>query len=47
MLYMHDGQNLFNQTIAFARTDWSFGEVIVHLYRECRIRPVIPNITII
>ena len=41
VLYMHDGQNLFDETIAFTGTDWGIDEAILRLASAGKIRPAI------
>lgn len=41
VLYMHDGQNLFDPRIANTGTDWGVDEAIVRLVRRGAIPPVI------
>ena len=41
VLYMHDGQNLFDPRIANTGTDWGVDEAVVRLVQRGVIRPVI------
>ena len=41
VLYMHDGQNLFDPRIANTGVDWGVDEAIVRCVKEGRIQPVI------
>lgn len=41
VLYMHDGQNLFDPRSSFAGVDWGIDEVMQHLTVEHNIRPAI------
>jgi predicted alpha/beta superfamily hydrolase len=41
VLYMHDGQNLFDPRIASTGTDWGVDDAVVRLVRQGGIRPVI------
>ncbi|QRN84018.1 alpha/beta hydrolase [Chloroflexota bacterium] len=41
VIYMHDGQNLFDPSLAFGGVDWSVDEVISSLIDANRIPPVI------
>jgi predicted alpha/beta superfamily hydrolase len=41
VLYMHDGQNVFDTSTAFAHVEWGIDETISKLIRSKKIRPVI------
>ena len=41
VLYMHDGQNLFDASIAFTGHDWGVDESIVRLTQAGKIRPAV------
>jgi enterochelin esterase-like enzyme len=41
VLYMHDGQNLFDSTVTWNHEEWKVDETISKLIRENRIRPCI------
>lgn len=41
VLYMHDGQNVFDPFTAFSGVDWGVDETVVRLLYENKIRPVI------
>jgi predicted alpha/beta superfamily hydrolase len=41
VLYMHDGQNVFDAQSAFAGGEWGVDEVAAQLIKEKKIRPVI------
>lgn len=41
VLYMHDGQNLFDPDIAFTGIDWGIDEALVQLSEINKIRPAI------
>ena len=41
VLYMHDGQNLFDSTVTFNHQEWKVDETIMRLIREKRMRPCI------
>ncbi len=41
VLYLNDGQNLFDPVTAFAGVDWQVGETAVRLIAEQKIRPLI------
>lgn len=41
VLYMHDGQNLFDPRIAFTGTDWGIDEAVVRLVEAGKIPPII------
>ncbi len=41
VLYMHDGQNLFDESMAFGGEEWGVDETITRLTSEGRIRPCI------
>lgn len=41
VIYMHDGQNLFESISSISGTDWGMDEVVVRLMEEKRIRGVI------
>ena len=41
VIYMHDGQNLFDPTLAYTGVDWGLDEVIVHLAGGGKIAEVI------
>lgn len=41
VLYMHDGQNVFDPFTAYAGVDWGVDEQVVKLQNENKIRPVI------
>ena len=41
VLYMHDGQNLFNPKESYGGVDWGIDETMSRLHGEKRIRPVI------
>jgi predicted alpha/beta superfamily hydrolase len=41
VLYMHDGQNLFNPKEAFGGADWGVDETLTRLIAEKRVRPAI------
>jgi predicted alpha/beta superfamily hydrolase len=40
-LYMHDGQNLFDDTISYGSTSWGIDQAMLGLLEEGRIRPAI------
>jgi predicted alpha/beta superfamily hydrolase len=41
VLYMHDGQNLFDPKTAYAGVEWGVDETMTHLIAEGNIRPAI------
>jgi predicted alpha/beta superfamily hydrolase len=41
VLYMHDGQNVFDTSTAFTHTEWQVDETITALLKTKKIRPVI------
>ncbi len=41
VLYMHDGQNLFDPHLSYTRVAWGVDEAISHLASEGKIRPAI------
>lgn len=41
VLYMHDGQNLFDEAISFGGVSWGIDDAMLHLMREGRIRGAI------
>lgn len=41
VIYMHDGQNLFDSTITWNNQEWGVDEVLSHLLAEGEIRPCI------
>ena len=41
VIYMHDGQNLFNPDVAFTGIDWGIDEALVQLAEIGKIRPAI------
>jgi enterochelin esterase-like enzyme len=41
VLYMHDGQNLFDSTVTWNHEEWKVDETITRLIRENKIRPCI------
>lgn len=41
VLYMHDGQNLFDPKTSFIGVDWNLGETMTRLIGEGQIRPAI------
>lgn len=41
VLYMHDGQNLFDSTVTWNHEEWKVDETITKLIREDRIKPCI------
>lgn len=41
VLYMHDGQNLFNSEISFSGVDWGIDETAEWLIKKGMIRPII------
>lgn len=41
VLYMHDGQNLFDSTVTWNHEEWKVDETITRLLREKKIRPCI------
>jgi predicted alpha/beta superfamily hydrolase len=41
VLYMHDGQNLFDPTIAYAGVDWGINEAVTRLMETGKLRGVI------
>ena len=41
VLYMHDGQNLFDSTVTWNHEEWKVDETMTKLIRENRIRPCI------
>lgn len=41
VIYMHDGQNLFDATLTWNHQEWGVDEVLTKLMKEDRIRPVI------
>jgi predicted alpha/beta superfamily hydrolase len=41
VLYMHDGQNLFDPQLSYTRVDWGVDEALTRLIREGKVRPAI------
>jgi enterochelin esterase-like enzyme len=41
VLYMHDGQNLFDSTVNWNHEEWKVDETVTKLIREKRIKPCI------
>jgi predicted alpha/beta superfamily hydrolase len=41
VLYIHDGQNLFDDTISFGKVSWGIDQAVTRLLEEARIRPTI------
>ena len=41
VVYMHDGQNLFDPATSYGRVDWSVDEVMTRLIAEGKVRPAI------
>jgi glycosidase/predicted alpha/beta superfamily hydrolase len=41
VLYMHDGQNVFDPTTSFGGVDWAADETMTRLIRERKVRPAI------
>jgi predicted alpha/beta superfamily hydrolase len=41
VIYMHDGNNLFDRRTAFGGAEWQVDEALERLYREAAIQPVI------
>ena len=41
VLYMHDGQNLFNDRLAFSGVSWAVHEKVEHMMRDGEIEGVI------
>lgn len=41
VLYMHDGQNLFDSTVTFNHEEWKVDETITRLIRQNKIKPCI------
>jgi glycosidase/predicted alpha/beta superfamily hydrolase len=41
VLYMHDGQNVFDPTTSFGGVDWAADETMTRLIREQKVRPAI------
>lgn len=41
VLYMHDGQNLFDPELSYSKIDWGIDETMTRLISEGKIRPAI------